>query len=97
MNIKPLGNRLVVQLLKQKNTTASGIILSTEEKNEQSLGTVIALGVGYGQNNVQNLGVKKGDKVLFSKYSGEEVKDDQEPDDVYKILKVDDVLAVIED
>ncbi len=96
MNIKPIGNRIVVKLVKQKSTTSSGIIISTEEKNEQAMGEVLSIGEGYGEANVKNLGIKTGDKVLFGKYSGEEVKDQTDAETVYKILKGEEVLAVVE-
>lgn len=99
MNIKPLGNRLVVKLIKQKNTSASGIILATEDKNEQSLGTIIALGSGAVIENemqIKDLNVKIGDTVLFGKYGGEEIKDEIDPDIIYKILNAKDILAIIE-
>jgi chaperonin GroES len=97
MTIKPLGNRVVVKLTKQKTTSASGIILSAEEKNEQAMGEIIAIGGGQGsEENVTNLGLKVGDKVLFGKYAGEEISDDQDEDTKYKILKSTDILAVIE-
>ena len=98
MNIKPLGNRLVVKLVKQKNTTSSGIIISTEEKNEQAIAEVMAVGTGSGtEENISDLKLKVGDKVIFSRYAGDEFKDNNEPDLVYKILKGSDVLAVITD
>lgn len=99
MTIKPLGNRLVVKLIKQKNTSASGIILTTEDKNEQSIGTIISLGNGADIDNemqIKDLGVKIGDTVLFGKYAGEEVKDEVDPDLIYKILNAKDILAIIE-
>ncbi len=96
MTIKPLGNRVVVRLIKQKNTTSSGIIISTEEKNEQAMGEVVSIGAGFGDENVQNLGLKVGDKVMFGKYSGEEIKDEQDPETIYKIVKGSDILAIIE-
>lgn len=96
MTIKPLGNRVVVQLIKQKTTSASGIILSTEEKNEQAIGTITAIGAGQGtEDNIQNLGLSIGDKVLFGKYAGEEIKDGVDEDSVYKILKSTEILAII--
>ena len=95
MTIKPLGNRVVVRLAKQKNTTSSGIILSVEEKNEQAIGEVIAMGPGYGDENVQNLGFSVGDMVMFGKYAGEEVKDDTDPDNIFKIINGKDIMAVI--
>lgn len=96
MNIKPLGNRLVVRLVKQKTTSASGIILTAEEKNEQAMGEVLSIGAGYGtEENIQNLGLNVGDTVLFGKYAGEEVSDDADSETIYKILKTTDILAVI--
>ena len=99
MNIKPLGNRVVVQLIKQKTTSASGIILSTEEKNEQAMGKVISMGKGAdveGEIQLKDLEVKIGDTVLFGRYSGEEVKDESDADTIFKILSSKDILAVIE-
>lgn len=97
MTIKPLGNRVVVRLVKQKNVTSSGIILSTEDKNEQAMGEIIAIGAGQGtEENVQNLNLSTGDVVLFGRYAGEEVKDEEDSDTVYKILKGTDILAIIE-
>jgi chaperonin GroES len=96
MNIKPLGNRVVVTLEKQKKTSASGIILTTKDENEQSLGTITAIGAGQGDDeNVTELGLKVGDTVLFGKYAGEEIKDSVDSDKIYKILKGSDILAII--
>jgi chaperonin GroES len=98
MTIKPLGNRLVVELIKQKTTTASGIILTAEEKTEQALGKIIDIGKGQGTDeNITNLDLKIGDTVLFGKYAGEEVKDNKINDNTFKILKGSDVLAIIQD
>lgn len=96
MTIKPLGNRTVVKLVKQKQTTASGIILTTEDKNEQAIGEIIAIGEGQGTDeNIKDLGLKEGQKVLFGKYSGDEVTDPEDSDTVYKILNGKDILAVL--
>jgi chaperonin GroES len=98
MTIKPLGNRLVVQLIKQKNTTASGIITSTKEEPEQGMGKVIAIGKGQGDDeNIKDLGLEIGQIVLFPRYAGEEIKDQNNPDVVYKVLKGSDIIAVLED
>jgi chaperonin GroES len=98
MTIKPLGNRLLVELIKQKNTTASGIITSTKEENEQGMGKIISIGSGQGDDeNITELGLQVGQTVLFGKYAGEEVKDQTDPDKVYKVLKGNDVIAVIEE
>jgi chaperonin GroES len=96
MQITPLANRVVVKLVKTKKTTASGIILSTEDKNEQSIGEIIAIGAGLGdEENVTKLGLNIGDKVLFGKYSGESVKDETDPDTEYKIINGKDIFAII--
>ena len=96
MNIKPIGNRAVVQLTKKKNVSASGIILSSEEKNEQAIGEILAIGGGQGTDeNITDLGLKIGDKVLFGKYAGDEITDEANDDIVYKIIKSTDILAVI--
>ena len=97
MTIKPLGNRLVVKLIKQKNTTASGIITSTKEETEQGMGEIIAIGSGQGKDeNIQDLNLKIGQIVLFAKYAGEEIKDETNLEIVYKVLKGSDIIAVIE-
>lgn len=93
MKITPLGNRLVVSLTKQSNVTASGIITSVEEKAEQAMGKIISIGTGYGtEENIKDLPLEVGQTVLFGKYAGEEVKDNEE---TYKIIKGTDVLAII--
>ncbi|NJK71773.1 co-chaperone GroES [Candidatus Gracilibacteria bacterium] len=96
MNIKPLGNRLVVKLVKQKTTTASGIIISSKEENEKAKGEVISIGGGQGKdNNITELGLKVGDIVLFGNYAGDEINSDPTSDDVYKILEGKDIIATI--
>jgi len=91
MKLKPLGNRIVVAPLTEEETTKSGIILpETVDKEKKAEGEVIAIGDG---DKIQKLGLKIGDKVLFSKYAGEEVKVERIE---YKILSDEDVLAVIE-
>ncbi len=98
MTIIPLGNRLVVQLIKQKNTTASGIITSTKEETEQGMGKIISIGEGQGkEENIKELNLKVGQIVLFPRYAGEEIKDKNDQDIVYKVLKGSDVIAIIEE
>ncbi len=97
MKIKPLGNRLVVKLVKKKTTTASGIIISSEEKNEQAKGEIIAIGGGQGsEENITNLKLKTGDTVIFGKYAGDEVESEPGDTEVYKILNGKDVIAIVE-
>ncbi len=91
MKLKPLGNRIVVEPLTEEETTKAGIILpETVDKEKKAEGKVIAIGDG---EKIKKLGLKAGDKVLFGKYAGEEVKVDEVE---YKILTDEDVLAVIE-
>jgi len=86
MNIKPLGERIIVKPLKQKEKTEGGIFLpETASKEKPQQGNVIAVGPDF-------KGVKKGDKVLFAKYAGTEI---EIKDEEYLVLGEDDVLAII--
>jgi len=90
MNLKPLGNRVVVEPLTEEETTKSGIILpETVDKEKKAEGKVIAIGDG---EKITKLGLKVGDRVLFGKYAGEEVTVEEVD---YKILSDEDVLAVV--
>lgn len=90
MNLRPLGNRVLVKQLEQEEVTASGIVLpETVDKEKKAQGEVIALGDG---EKVTKLNLKVGDVVLFGKYSGDEVEYEKEE---YKILNHEDVLAVV--
>jgi chaperonin GroES len=96
MNIQPIGNRIVVKLSKKKQVSASGIILSSEEKTEQVIGEVVAIGGGQGSDeNVKDLSLKVGDKVMFAQYAGDEIKDENDSETTYKILNSKDILATI--
>lgn len=93
MNIRPLGDRVVIKKLEAEETTKSGIILTGTAKEKPQEAEVIAVGIGgmiEGKEVVME--VKVGDKVLFSKYSGNEVKIGTEE---YTILKQSDILAVV--
>lgn len=93
MNIRPLGDRVVIKKLEAEETTKSGIILTGTAKEKPQEAEVIAVGIGgmiEGKEVVME--VKVGDKILFSKYSGNEVKIDGEE---YTILKQSDILAVV--
>lgn len=91
MSLKPLGDRIVVKPVTQEEVTKSGIVLpDTVEKEKKEQGVVEAIGDG---EKIKKLNLKVGDKVIFGKYAGDEV----EIEDVeYKVLKDEDVLAVIE-
>ena len=89
--IKPLGDRAVIEPVKENVKTKSGIILpDTVDKEKPAEGIVVALGAG---DKIKKSGVKKGDRVVFEKYSGTEFKVDGAE---YKILKEDEILAVLE-
>ncbi len=96
VKLKPLGDRVVVKALTQEEVTKSGIVLpDTVEKEKKEEGEVVSVGPGrLNDKGVRNAPeVKVGDRVLFGKYAGEDV----EVDDIeYKVLKEEDVLAVIE-
>lgn len=87
MKIKPLGERIVVKPLEQKEKTEGGIYLpETASKDKPQKGKVIAVGPDF-------KGVKKGDTVIFAKYGGTEIEFDEEE---YLVLGIDDVLAITE-
>ena len=94
MKLKPLGDKVVVQLTEQEDKTASGIYLPDSAKKKPQEGKVIATGDGRvlesGERN--KLSVKVGDRVLFSKYGGNEVTVDGED---YTILDEDQIYAIL--
>ncbi|HWD39698.1 MAG TPA: co-chaperone GroES [Fimbriimonas sp.] len=92
--IKPLGDKVVVQLVEQEEKTASGIYLPDSAKKKPQEGKVIAVGNGRTLDNGQRntLSVKVGDKVLFSKYGGNEVTLGSEE---YTILDEDQIYAIL--
>ena len=95
MNLRPLGNRLVVKATEDEEMTASGIILPETAKEKPQKGIVLAAGPGLRleSGERQAMSVSVGDNVLFGKYVGTEIK--LEDQDVL-ILREDDVLAIIE-
>lgn len=90
MTIKPLMDRVVIKMVEAEETTKSGIILAGSAKEKPQVAEVVA--VGPGKSDV-TMSVSVGDKVLMSKYSGTEVKIDGQE---YTILKMEDILAVVE-
>ena len=94
MKIRPLADRLVVKRIKQEEKSKGGIIIPDTAKEKPIEGEVIAVGNGKVQKNgkVRPLDVKAGDRVLFGKYSGNEIKLDGVE---HLILTEDDVLAVL--
>ncbi|EFQ24126.1 co-chaperone GroES [Aminomonas paucivorans] len=95
MQLKPLGDRLVVKAVDKEEMTKGGIVLPDTVKEKPVEGEVVAVGTGKVLDNGQKLPmeVKVGNRVIYSKYSGTEVKFDGED---YLILSERDVLAVVE-
>ncbi len=95
MNLKPLGDRLIVQAIEEEETTASGIVLPDTAKEKPQKGKVVAVGDGAWDEDGEKrrpLDVAEGDEVLYSKYGGTEIKVDG--DDLL-VLRESDVLAKV--
>lgn len=94
MAIRPLHDRIIVKRLEEEQKTKGGIIIPDSAKEKPLEGAVIAVGNGRILENgqVRGMDVKKGDKILFGKYAGTEIKIEGEE---HLILREDDVLAVI--
>ena len=94
MRLKPLGDRIVLKQLDAKETTKSGIVLTGSAKEKPQEAEVVAVGPGGIVDGKEvKIEVKLGDKVLYSKYSGTDVKLD---DEEYIIVRQNDILAVVE-
>ena len=94
MAIQPLGDRVLVKPLEKEEKTKGGIVLPDTAKEKPQEGEVVAVGSGRVLENGKTipLEVKKGDKILFGKYSGTEVKIEEEG---YIIMREEDILAII--
>ena len=95
MNLKPLGDRLIVKAVEEEETTASGIVLPDTAKEKPQRGKVVAVGEGKWDEDGEKripLDVAEGDEVLYSKYGGTEIKVDGEE---LLVLRESDVLAKI--
>lgn len=92
--LKPLGDRVVIELVEQEEQTASGIVLPDSAKEKPQEGKVVAVGTGRVTENGEKVApeVSEGDAIIFSKYAGTEVK---HGDNEYLILRESDILAVI--
>ncbi|RIE17664.1 co-chaperone GroES [Candidatus Cryosericum septentrionale] len=90
----PIGDHVVIKVEKAKETMKSGIVLPDSAKEKPQQGTVMAVGSGVMLDNGTKipLEVKKGDKVFYSKYSGNEIKLD---DEEYVVLSQHDILAIV--
>ena len=94
MTIKPLADRVVVKAVEAEETTKSGIVLPGQNKEKPQQAEVLAVGPGGMVDGKEiKMEVKVGDKVIYSKYSGTEVKIDEEE---YIIVKQADILAIIQ-
>jgi len=95
MNLKPLGDRVIVKQAEAETQTKSGLILADTAKEKPQKGSVIAVGDGKLNKKGERipLDVKVGDTVIYSKYGGTEVKVEG---DEYLILKADDIYAIVE-
>jgi chaperonin GroES len=95
LNIKPLGDRLLVEPVEEKEQKKGGIIIPDSAKEKPQEGVIVALGTGKTNDDGKKVPfeVKKGDRVLVSKYGGTEIKLDGKE---YKIFSSDDLLAVID-
>jgi chaperonin GroES len=95
MNVKPLGDRVLVHAIEQDEVKKGGIIIPDTAKEKPQEGKVIAIGTGKRDDNGKLIPfeVKKGDRVLISKYGGTEIKVDGKD---YLIMREDDILGIIE-
>jgi chaperonin GroES len=97
MNIKPLGDRIVVRREEAEEKTSGGIVLPDSAKNKPQRGTVLAVGPGkmLDDGSRRGLQVKKGDKVLFTSWAGDEFKGRSSHDNIL-LMREEDVLAVVD-
>ena len=95
MKIKPLHDRVIVKRVEEEETTKGGIIIPDTAKEKPAEGLIVAVGSGKisEDGTKQALEVKKGDKVLFGKYSGTEIKINGEE---HLIMREDEIIAIIE-
>jgi len=94
LNLKPLGSRVLVEPLEQDDITAGGIVLPETAKEKPQQGLILAIGPGSRDEDGKRIpmDVAKGDKILFAKYSGTEIKLDGKK---YLILREEDILAIV--
>jgi len=95
MKLKPLGDRLIIKVVEEEETTASGILLPDTAKEKPQKGKVLAVGKGRVDDNGKriSLDVEEGDEVLYSKYGGTEIKVEGEE---LLVLRESDVLAKVQ-
>lgn len=94
MQVKPLGARVLLKEVETQETTKSGIVLPSNAKEKPFVAEVVEVGPGEIKDDKEiKMQVKKGDKVLYSKYAGTEIKLDSQK---YLIVKQEDILAIVE-
>ncbi len=93
MNLRPLGDRVVIKKVEMEEKTKSGIVLPSSAKEQPQMAEVIAIGNDILNDEKKKDQIKIGDKVIFSQYAGTEVKID---DEELTVLKLTDLLAVVE-
>ncbi len=95
MNLKPLGERVILEIVEKEEKTSGGIVIPDSAKEMSQEGKVLAVGPGKVLNDGTKVAVdvKEGDRVIFSKFSGSEIKVDGKD---YLIVRQDDILAVYE-
>lgn len=95
MTVRPLHDRVLIKRVEEETKTASGIIIPDSSKEKPAQGEVVAVGAGYRLENgtVRALDVKAGDKVLFGKYSGQEVKVNGEE---FIIMKEEEIFGILQ-
>ncbi len=93
MNLKPLGDRIVIKKVEVEEKTKSGIVLPSTAKEQPQMAEVVAIGADITNDEKKKDQLKVGDKIIFSKYAGTEIKIDNEE---ITILKLADILAVVE-
>jgi chaperonin GroES len=93
MNLKPLGDRVIIKKIEAEEKTKSGIVLPSSAKEDPNMAKVVAIGDGILKDEKKKDEIKVGNTVIFSQYAGTEVKVDGEE---YTILKLTDILAVVE-
>ena len=95
MNIRPLHDRVVIERLEEERTSAGGIVIPDSAAEKPMRGKIVAVGIGktLDNGNVVPLSVKKGDVVIFGKYSGTEVKANGHE---YVIMREDDIMGIVD-
>jgi len=93
MNLRPLGDRVVIKKVEAEEKTKSGIVLPSSAKEQPQMAEVLAIGVEVENDEKTKGQLKVGDKIIFSKYAGTEIKVENQE---VTVLKFSDILAVLE-